>query len=308
MPNRSASLRDHLTNAADRSGFLFGAAASVCPVDLLGGTSLGGRLAELSGLSILLTTRDQLAAALALVELDGVASRIIICPPDMTSEHLPALMAKGGVDAIVSDDNSVSARPSGRPVAGRLRRPVLRQRSTQMRNKFEQGATEWVLLTSGTSGAPKMIVHTLASLTAPIGLSRNVRQTAPCGERSTIFAVTAVSRYSSRSPRQRIASYSRAPTSLSRIISSALGAHGVTHLSGTPSHWRRALMSPQAHGSPHIRSSVGRDRRSGDSDGVLQDRSGRAVGHAFASTEAGVAFEVNDGLAGFPASLVRYTR
>ena len=30
-----------------------------------------------------------------------------------------------------------------------------------------------------------------------------------------------------------------------------------------------------------------------------------AVGHAYASTEAGVAFEVNDGLAGFPAGFVR---
>ena len=29
-----------------------------------------------------------------------------------------------------------------------------------------------------------------------------------------------------------------------------------------------------------------------------------AIGHAFASTEAGVGFEVNDGLEGFPASLV----
>jgi len=30
----------------------------------------------------------------------------------------------------------------------------------------------------------------------------------------------------------------------------------------------------------------------------------RGIAHAFASTEAGVAFEVNDGLAGFPAELV----
>src|ERR1019366_6123006 len=27
-----------------------------------------------------------------------------------------------------------------------------------------------------------------------------------------------------------------------------LGAHGVTHLSGTPSHWKRTLMSPQSRG------------------------------------------------------------
>src|SRR2546425_10066845 len=29
-------------------------------------------------------------------------------------------------------------------------------------------ATEWILLTSGTSGAPKMVVHSFATLTAPI--------------------------------------------------------------------------------------------------------------------------------------------
>ena len=33
-----------------------------------------------------------------------------------------------------------------------------------------------------------------------------------------------------------------------------------------------------------------------------------AVGHAYASTEAGVAFEVNDGLAGFPADYVERVR
>ena len=32
------------------------------------------------------------------------------------------------------------------------------------------------------------------------------------------------------------------------------------------------------------------------------------VGHAYASTEAGVAFEVNDGLAGFPADFLDHDR
>ena len=42
-------------------------------------------------------------------------------------------------------------------------------------------------------------------------------------------------------------------------------AHGVTHMSGTPSHWRRALMSPavRRHRAA-LRASVGRDRRPGD--------------------------------------------
>ena len=71
--------------------------------DVLDGTSLGGRVAELAGRSVLVATRDQFAAALALIELDGVARRLIICTPDLPAEHLPAVVAKAGVDAIVSD-------------------------------------------------------------------------------------------------------------------------------------------------------------------------------------------------------------
>jgi acyl-CoA synthetase (AMP-forming)/AMP-acid ligase II len=84
-----------------------------------------------------------------------------------------------------------------------------------------------------------------------------------------------------------------------------LASHGVTHLSGTPSHWRRALMSPAASAiTPRY------VRLSGEiADQMILDRLGAfyrhaAVGHAYASTEAGVGFEVNDGLEGFPVSLV----
>ena len=88
-----------------------------------------------------------------------------------------------------------------------------------------------------------------------------------------------------------------------------LGQHGVTHLSGTPSHWRRALMNPAIRKIP-----LRYVRLSGEiSDQAVLDRL-RAVfpqatiGHAYASTEAGVAFDVNDGLAGFPASFVGHAR
>ena len=83
------------------------------------------------------------------------------------------------------------------------------------------------------------------------------------------------------------------------------GAHGVTHISGTPSHWRRALMSPMAH-----RMAPRYVRLSGEIvDQVILDSlrvfyPDAAIVHAFASTEAGVGFDVRDGLAGFPASLI----
>ena len=83
------------------------------------------------------------------------------------------------------------------------------------------------------------------------------------------------------------------------------GAQGVTHISGTPSHWRRALMSPSAH-----RIAPRYVRLSGEiaDQAILDDLRAlypeAKIAHAFASTEAGVAFEVGDGLAGFPASLI----
>jgi acyl-CoA synthetase (AMP-forming)/AMP-acid ligase II len=84
-----------------------------------------------------------------------------------------------------------------------------------------------------------------------------------------------------------------------------LAEHGVTHLSGTPSHWRRALMSPEVR-----RIAPGYVRLSGEIvDQAILDAlhvfyPNASIGHAFASTEAGVAFEVNDGQAGFPAALL----
>jgi len=84
-----------------------------------------------------------------------------------------------------------------------------------------------------------------------------------------------------------------------------LGAHGATHVSGTPSHWRRVLMSPAARAivPRYIRLS-GEIADQGILNALRSFYPQARIGHAFASTEAGVGFDVNDGLEGFPASLV----
>jgi acyl-coenzyme A synthetase/AMP-(fatty) acid ligase len=87
-----------------------------------------------------------------------------------------------------------------------------------------------------------------------------------------------------------------------------VGAHGVTHISGTPSHWRRALMSSSARliAPEYIRLS-GEIADQGILNHLAQGYPQARIAHAFATTEAGVAFDVNDGMTGFPCSVLERT-
>jgi len=257
--------------------------ATVSLGDLLRGSNLGGRLRELSGRSVLLATRDQLAAALALIELDGVARRLIVCPPDIPSEYLPSVIAKGGVDAIVSDHDVQDLGGRGGPLRFTCSTSVTPVKGKQV----EHRPTEWVLLTSGTTGAPKMLIHSLGALTAAIEPGQNLESDLVWGTfydirrygGLQIFLRAILGRGSLvlSSPAESVADH------LTR-----LGAHAVTHLSGTPSHWRRALMSPQARSiAPRYIRLSGEIADQASLNALRSFYPEARIGHAFASTEAG---------------------
>ncbi len=303
------SLRAYVANAP-AARFIWDRAAAVRFTDLDRGSSLnrqtsfGGPLTGLAGRSVLLATASQLTTALALIELDGLARRLVILPPDIEADHLGVLMAAAEIDAVVTDDGSRPHAALALPVrvtCAPSLAPLDEARPIAVR-------TEWVLLTSGTTGVPKMVVHDLAGLTAAIA-----QRSAADGEAiwATFYDIR---RYGG------LQIFLRAVLGgASLVLSSAgepvadhlarLAQHGVTHLSGTPSHWRRALMIPA------IRTIAPRYvRLSGEiADQAILDAlravfPQAAIGHAYASTEAGVAFAVDDGLAGFPAAFVETIR
>jgi len=274
------------------------AAASVALGDLLGRSSLARPLEQLRGRSVLLATENQLAAVLALVQLDGLASRLVLCPPGLPADHIAAISRVAAVDIVVSD---LTATELG--VA--LERFVscgtdLADLEVQPRRDHE---TEWLLLTSGTSGVPKIVVHTLSTLAGAIKPSGN--DDPPVW--STFYDVR---RYGGLQIvlRALVAGGSLVLSSRGETLGDFLaraGRCGVTHMSGTPSHWRRALMSAAIHQiAPRYVRLSGEIADQAILDALQTCFGDAAVAHAFASTEAGVAFEVDDGREGFPAAFV----
>jgi acyl-coenzyme A synthetase/AMP-(fatty) acid ligase len=298
MPSSDVrSLRDGLDDGSD-ARFLWGKGASVRLDALRDGSGLGGRRAELSGRSVLIATHDQLATAVALIELDGLARRMILCPPDVPVEHVGAVIADGDVDAIVSDRDAVARLAP----AGSVRAPISCVLAPAARIASEPRATEWVLLTSGTTGAPKMLVHTLAGLAGAIATTDN---------RGTVWGTFYdIRRYGGLQIffRSVLGGGSFVLSSVDEPVGDyliRLAAHGATHVLGTPSHWRRVLMSPQARAiSPRYVRLSGEIADQAILDGLREHYPDARITHAFASTESGVGFEVTDGLEGFPESVL----
>ena len=266
------------------AGVFHGRAASVALADLAGGSILDGKLESLRGRTVVLAMREQLATAVALVELDGVARRLVLCTPDLTPEQLAGVSAAAEAD-VALDQTSVQ------PV-----RQNLQRRRTQ--------DTEWILLTSGTTGVPKLVVHSFDSLAG--ALPRHPASVKPMVW-STFYDIR---RYGGLQIYLR-AVLSGSPLVLSnageptREFLARAGAAGVTHISGTPSHWRRALMSGDtALIAPEYVRLSGEVADQTVLHALRAAYPSARIAHAFASTEAGVAFDVNDGLAGFPADLV----
>jgi len=289
--------------AAKRGAALIGPARAVPLASLERASCLGGRLEALRGRTVVVAIRDHLTAATALLELDGIARRMVLCTPDLAPEHVPHVVRSSGADTWLGDA-ATSAPPAGVGLDFALEADALPQPCSVDRRASHD--TEWVLLTSGTTGAPKLVAHTLASLTnAFVGHDAAAEQGAvPVW--STFYDIR---RYGG------VQIYLRALHAGSLVLSSAgeampdflarVAAAGVTHISGTPSHWRKALMSGAAERfAPEYVRLSGEIADQGILDALQAAFPQAVVAHAFASTEAGVAFEVRDGRAGFPAALV----
>jgi len=237
-------------------------------VDDLDADALGFRDLATRGSSVRLSTSDAAEVAAAFIALDGWAGEVLLVSPDLTAHDDGPIAARLTAESRPSDDGPQSTR--------------------------------WVLQTSGTTGEPKRIAHTLESL------SRGVR--AEGGRDFTWgllydpnrMAGTQVLLQGLRSGAPIIAPTLHAP--LSERLAMFVEA-GVTAISASASQWRQILQAPNAREIPLRQITLGGEI----ADQLILDALRVAfpdarIVHVFAATETGTAFSVTDGLSGFPLS------
>lgn len=159
------------------------------------------------------------------------------------------------------------------------------------------------MFTSGTTGTPKAVPHTLARL---LGRIRVTDQAAlwlltyhPATFAGLQVVMTAVA-----SGQTLISSGSRSTAHLASLART----YQPTHISGTPTFWRAfiASLGDSADELPLQRATLGGEvADQATLDLVANTFTGARISHIYASTEGGALFTVTDSRSGFPSSWLR---
>jgi acyl-coenzyme A synthetase/AMP-(fatty) acid ligase len=223
--------------------------------------------------------------------LDGIASEVIILPETISSEHEMTIIEKNHVQYFVTID-----------VQNRLE--LITKMPTAQKNMttfdIDHG-TRWGIPTSGTTGAPKFVMHSMRSLTSSlVTKNKNANQ-------SYTWALTyQVSRFAGLQVfLQALLTDStlivpEPNQSLQEQVNLFVDKQ-VNAMSATPSLWRKLLMLERSHTLKLARITLGGEIVDQKILNTLKAKFELAkIIHIYASTEAGVGFTVYDELEGIP--------
>lgn len=248
-------------------------------------------------LAFALRDDESLAIALLAAELRGTTALLV--PASWGQQMIETYLPRAGMRLLVTDRNDLSAPALLRfdatpPAVGALSSP----------GAASSPDTRWIVPTSGTTGEPKLVEHTLESL------ARTVKTDGARGAGLTWGLVYELGRFAGLQVLlQAILGGSRLVFAdraggVDALVTSLADA-GCNALSATPTLWRRILMAEAAGRLPLTVATLGGEIADAAILRALAARYPAAkLLHIYASTEAGVGFSVADGQAGFPVAFI----
>lgn len=253
---------------------------------------------QVKGRRIALRLTNPIAGIEALIAADGCAASITLLSPSLPDQHISPLVDSADCDLLLSDTPPPPDLPVKVAYCSDLD-SLPRSPNSQSASPTE---TEWHLATSGTTGRPKLVSHTLATL------SRTARPARPRAAPARWGLLYDYTRFAGlQVVLQALFGGSKLiipnPTASLRDRLATLAVQGCTHLSATPTLWRSIAMTPGATELPLRQVTLGGEIADTRILSSLKSTYPQArITHIYASTEAGVGFSVKDGEAGFPAS------
>ena len=227
------------------------------------------------GHSIAVISSDPLVQVAAVAAGAHLGMAVLVLPPESYGPRTQARVSEA-VQVIWSEDDETPGQGSAPDSAG------------------------LILLTSGTTGPPKLITHSYDSVDTTRGMTLDPERWI-CTYTAGTYAWFQVVMLALGVPGQAIV----VPDVISgQDIYRAIAENGVTAVPSTPSFWRflfATVPRPELVKLPIHRVSLGGERAD---QGILDALSGlypqAKITHIFASTETGAAIVVSDGREGFP--------
>lgn len=260
---------------------------------------LASQTSDFQGKSVILYFHDVAMLLRAMAALDGFVEALCPLSEQITNDDLRHIVSLNAFDVVVTDMPSKHTELFSK---NNIRIRTLEDLDLVKEKRIEvTQTTNWLVPTSGTTSKPKLVRHTLSSLAAAaLSYHKHERDSDIWG---LFYDPTRYAGYQVLF-RSLLGGQTLIAPSLSLDIIRRVQIcidQKVSHISATPTMWRKILMCPPANGMPLRGIILGGEAADQPTLDALRSMYPTArITHVYASTEAGLGMSVSDGLAGFP--------